>query len=347
MTTSTSPSSRVTLKDVAARAGVGAMSASVVLNGGAENVRVSPDTRQRILEAAQELGYKRNGSASQLKTGRFGSATLVLSTRPYHSSLLDGVLEAVHDELSANGLHLNIVRLPDDKLTDAEFVPHMLRQWNSDGLLLDYTHDVPAPLVALVERHRIPSVWMNVWREHDCARPDDEGAGRIATERLLDMGHRHVLYVTNSLNRKEHYSIAARRRGHEAALHAAGLAPSIFEANIEEAAQTFAKAQVLLAGSERPTAIMGYDPRHVLPFWQAAAIQRLSVPDELSLISFGPSLVEAFGQTFTQWRVPTQAMSRAAVQLLLHKIAQPDDLLPTRLIPFELQPGHTCAPPQM
>jgi DNA-binding LacI/PurR family transcriptional regulator len=78
---------RVTVKDVALHAGVQHASVCVVLNGAKSNTHVSEAARQRILVAAEELGYKRNGSMTAARTGRFDCAALLLSTDEFRSNL--------------------------------------------------------------------------------------------------------------------------------------------------------------------------------------------------------------------------------------------------------------------
>lgn len=75
----------ITMKDVARCAGVHHSSVLVVLNGSRSTAGISSITRQRILDAAEELGYRRNGSAHTIRTGRFGSAALLLSPKRSHS----------------------------------------------------------------------------------------------------------------------------------------------------------------------------------------------------------------------------------------------------------------------
>ena len=67
-------------------------------------------------------------------------------------------------------------------------MPRLLTEACSDGLLIDYTHAIPPALLALIERHRIPAVWINSRQPLDCVRPDDEAAGYDATRRLLERG---------------------------------------------------------------------------------------------------------------------------------------------------------------
>ena len=86
---------RVTLKDVAARAGVGHPTASTVLSNSGAGKYVSDETRQRVLRVADELGYQPNQSARTMKTGSFGSVAYVLSTDTSRSGTEEYLIESV------------------------------------------------------------------------------------------------------------------------------------------------------------------------------------------------------------------------------------------------------------
>lgn len=145
----------VTLKDVAARAGVGAMSVSAVLNGGGRGTRyVSDEARQRIEDAARELGYRRNGSAANIRNGRFGAVALLLSTEEIRSYVTSSLLAAIHDELAARDTHLVVTRIPDKDLIDSAFVPKILRELMVDGLIINYIERIPAHLIQMVREQR-------------------------------------------------------------------------------------------------------------------------------------------------------------------------------------------------
>jgi DNA-binding LacI/PurR family transcriptional regulator len=203
-----SASKRVTVKDVAARAGVGHPSVSVVLNGAKSGMHVAPATRQRILEAAAELDYRPNTSARAMKTGRFGCIGLLTSTEPRRYGVQAELQHGIHDELATHDLNLMLVQAPDASLTDEAVVPRLLREWMVDGLLIGYNVCVPPQMAEIIHRHHIPSVWLNAEQEFDSVRPDDEGGTYAATQHLLQLGHRRIAYV--SIARPIHYSVAAR-----------------------------------------------------------------------------------------------------------------------------------------
>jgi LacI family transcriptional regulator len=147
----------VTLKDVAARAGVGHPTASTVLSNSGSGKYVSDETRLRILRVADELGYQPNQSARTMKTGRFGSVAYLLSSETFRTGgTEDSLLHGIYDTLAEHDKHLMLVKLSDDFLTNETVMPRILREWTVDGLLVGLTTDVPPKMIELVRRHHIP-----------------------------------------------------------------------------------------------------------------------------------------------------------------------------------------------
>ena len=350
----------VTMSDVAQHAGVSRPTVSHVLNGRTEGVFVSEQTRNRVLEAAQILGYQANGAAKAMKSGNFGSVALLLSNRPNHSTLPAQVLNGIHDELARHDLHLSLFCLPDEQLTDAQQMPKILRQWMADGMIVDYTHDIPSRLFELIEGHKLPVVWFNVDRQWDTVRPDDYEAGRRAARHLLEQGHTRIAFLNHSHDRRflegaeapEHYSGRARFRGVADEMALAGLAPILEARRPDDDADIIARESVgrirEMLRREKPTAVVCYSTLN--PTLLAARDLGLEVPRDLSLVQFGApeicflGLRESVPRPTTGFSPCEYAMGRELVQMLLRKIADPTTKIPARTLAFEFQEGATTAP---
>ena len=331
----------VTLKQIAACAGVSPPAVSNILNAKAHLYR--PETRARVLQAAREMGYRANAAARATATGRFDSIALLLSTVPHRSSLFSGLVEGIHDGLAERDLHLTLARLPDEKLADRGYVPKILKQCLADGLLINYFDQIPPALVELVDAHRVPAVWINSRQEANCICPDDEDAARRATERLLGMGHRRVAFVNYSGD--THYSAAARYAGYAGAMRGAGLTPHSAREVIPRCDRIAAASRWLgVDAAERPTAVVAYSGTSAWPIREAAMAMSLSVPADLSLITFEDHPADEVGVRLDTMLVPEAAMGRAAVEMLLERIEHPDRPLPSRSLPFDFAPGDTATP---
>ncbi len=334
--------SPVTIKEIAQRTGLSMPTVCHVL--GSRGHKYRPETRERVLEAARELGYRLHSSARAMRTGRYGAVALLLSTVGSRSTLPGSQLDAIHDALAEQDLHLTLTKVPDEKLTSEGFVPKILRQSMVDGLLLNYFADIPQRMVDLIHRHDIPSVWINSKQESDCVYPDDRDVGRRATEHLLRLGHRHIAYVDHPIS--HHYSAVDRRQGYQDAMKQAGLSPRLLPLERPESTTPAAREAGWLKMPERPTAVIAYAPPVAQALVYAALAQGLRVPEDLSVVSFSYEPVHFITVSIATWIVPSHDMGRTAVQMLVSKMEEPGLTLPPRVIPFRLlEEGATIAPP--
>ncbi len=333
----------VTIKDIARQCGVSRQSVSYALTG---TGRLSAQTRERIIHVARELGYRPNSIARTMRTGRFGAATLLLSSEAGSSHVPSPLLDGIHDALQANDMHLTIARLGQQ---GDDYAPKLIREWASDGLLVNFMHDVSPAVGELVERYSIPTIWYNASRESDCIGPNDAEATQTATTRLIELGHRRITMIvyqdTNELARP-HFSVHDRWRGYDSIMSGAGLTPDAYP-NEEPVSDedSVAFSLELLRRADRPTAVITYGQKEFCATMRAAGIVGLRVPDDLSVVTFsggGPER-EILGATHVF--MPTYKMGREAVNMLLKKIDDPNTNLPRQVLECPWHEGKTIAPP--
>ncbi len=340
----------VTLREIARESGVSATVASLVLNSKGQRFR--PETRRRVLRVARKLHYRPNASARSVATGRFGCIALLLSTNRFYSNLPPSLLDGVQHELGRRDMHLTIAQLPDERLTSDGVVPKILREWFSDGLLINYHFHIPEQMIGLIRSHEVPSVWINAKMPADCVYPDDFGAGRHVAEHMIGLGHRRIAYVDYSHGEASmagaHYSAADRCAGYDRAMRQAGLAPRVIRGEglsvpyVERQAYTAA----WLGGDARPTAVISYGADGIGVVAVAAAAAGLDVPRDLTLATFSDRAEHFLGGTIATVLVPQFETGREAVRMLLRKIDEPGRALQSKKVAFEFDPGTTCAPPR-
>jgi LacI family transcriptional regulator len=341
----------VTIKEIARITGLSVPTVGNVL--GRSAARYSAETRRRVREAAQELGYRPNSSARAMRQGKFGCAALILSRSRQHSHIPPGLLDGLDDELLRHDMHLTITRLSDEELSQDEFVPKVLRQHMADGMIVNYTHRIPAGMLELIHAHHTPAVWLNAKLKEDCVYPDDFAAARSATADLLKLGHRRVALVhvvarlgqegTFDSNRWQmHYSAIDRAAGYAQAMRDGGLEPRVLshEHFIEEN-ETMSRCLALLSGERRPTAVLAYSEYEALALATAARIAGLEMPRDLSMVMFAPSPTWMAGYEVSAVAVPTEEMGRRAVQMLLRKLQEPDGGCAPEPIAYKLDGGNT------
>lgn len=338
----------VTIKQVAARSGLSVPTVSHVLSGRGDTYREA--TRRRVMQAAQDLGYRPNGFARAIRSGRFNAVALLLSTTSHRSSVFVDMLDGIQDALIAQEMRLTLAKLPDEKLTRRGHVPRVLREWSCDGLLINYNTAIPQALIEQIADYGVASIWINSKQQADCVYPNDFDAGRRATRRLLELGHRRIAWVCYAPHSPDnlgpaHYSVADRRAGYLDAMHHAGLTPQCID-QVVPPAQRAAYSQGWLEQPDRPTAIVTYSAEMAWPaLYVATAHLGLKVPRDLSAITFEESLATEMGLAVDTLLIPEYAVGHTATQMLLEKIKAPDYRLPPQPLPFGFEPGASCAPP--
>ena len=336
----------VTQKQIADHLGLSPQAVNFALGRRAN--QVSAETRRRVMEAARRLGYRTNAAAQAVSTGRFNAVGLLMSRHHCQSTLFGHMLRGLHDALDARSIHLTVNFVDDDRLTSDDDLPKILGQSMVDGLLLNYTHAIPPRMADLIRRHRLPAVWINSRQPANCVYPDDEGAAATATRRLLDAGHRRIMYLALTAAVEDaaepHYSHAARRDGYEKAMRDAGHEPL---ALLESHRLTFEKpvraAKRILTADARPTAVVAYCRHDTDALSLAAAELGLKIGRDLSLITFEQDQ-PLVGPKIDTMRLPELAVGQAAGAMLLDRLDDPAADQPAVAVPMIETPGHTVWP---
>ena len=343
---------RVTLKDVAGKAGVSIVTASRVLNGSATPIPLSEATRKRVHAAAERLGYRPNPHARSIRTGRHDRVALLESTEAIRSVAPREMIWAIEDALAKRDMHLTMARLPDDKLVSEEFMFKLLARWSADGLIIHYTQAIPAGLQRMIARYSLPAVWINSKQAHDCVHPDDFGGARQITRRLIDLGHTRIAYadyygMPRTGKATAHYSAPDRRDGYIKEMRAAKLKPTVLcEGTSPGDGALVAFSKTWLSKKTRPTAVVTYGPHAAVPIIHAAALCGITVPDDLSVATFNDDVLRALDHAVTAARIPSDACGRAAVEMLCSKLDAPRKQHKTIAFPMTVLDGTTCVRPR-
>lgn len=211
------PTRRPTMRDVADRAGVSFKTVSRVVN---EEGSVSPDLVERVGAAIRDLGYRPDGRARHLRQGASTGAIgfiLVDVANPFFSSILRGIEEVAraHDTLVLAGSTDGLTDR-QDQLVDA-FVSRRV-----DGLIVVPSGSGVGALKTELERGT-PIVFLDLEPDElvvDLVRSDHLGGARLATQHLLDQGHRDIAFIGDD---PTIFSAGCRLDGFLTAMEAAGI----------------------------------------------------------------------------------------------------------------------------
>jgi len=333
-----------TMKQIAEHLGLSLPTVSQVLNNRGQ---LRPETRKRVLKAAEKLGYRPNTAAKAISTGRFNCIALLLGADPLSGYLNRDMIEGIHDALAERNMHLNITKLPDQKLTDDGYVPKMLRESMADGMLINYKANIPPRMVELIEEDRLPAIWMYSKRPSDCVFNDNISGARQATEHLINLGHKRIAYIDYSYGQRRRvdpeYAVKDRHESYLATMNEAGLEP--IEILGCRDSDWLAASTRWLQAPNRPTAVITYFINKAWPVLLAAKSLGLSVPGDLSILSFSAQLPFDIGLPVTSMVFSGDELGRIAVEMVLEKIANPGKPVESRCTHFTLQPGATVGPP--
>jgi len=329
------PRRRVSMADVAARAGVSGQTVSRVVNG---SPRVDPATRARIEQAMAVLGYRPHRAARALRTGRTQTVGLVATSLAQVGN--SRMLQAVADAAAARSYALVVVTIRPDEGIAGAF--ERLRDQGVDGAIvlneatvLAREADAPVGLELVVvdspEDGRFPSV-----------QADHRGGAGTATAHLLAEGHDTVWHVAGP---GHSFAATERERGWRDALTAAGrVVPEVLRgdwtAESGYAAGRMLAETALGIAAPGVTAVFVGNDQMALGVLRAFADRGLDVPGDVSVIGFD-DLAEAaqFRPPLTTVRQDFDAIGERALGLLVDRIerAAPGNEHPDAvLIPTEL-----------
>jgi LacI family transcriptional regulator len=319
---------RVSIKDVAAAAGVSATTVSHVLNE-VPGKRVSESTRGRVQAAAADLAYRPSSIARGLRLQRSFTLALVsdeIATTPYAGRMILGAQEAA----SKHGWLLMLVNTSRDRELEQREVGSLLQR-QVDGILYATMYHRLVEVPALLSG--TPTVLLDA-RSADglvsSVAPDEVAGGRAAVQELLDAGHTRIGFVT-SLDVVP--ATHGRLRGYREALAEAGV-PFDAQLVVADTASNshggLRAALVLLGRPDPPTALFCYNDRMAMGAYQAAAELGLRIPGDLSIVGFDDLEIIADGLRpgLTTVALPHYEMGVWAVEQILREIDEEAPLIP-------------------
>lgn len=324
---------KLTLKDIAKNTGISAPAVSLILNG---RGRYADKTRKRVMNMAQQMGYRPNTSARATRTGRFGSVAVLQGTHPFRSMLPPKLLNGYSQALEDLDMGMSFTRVSDEQIQDAATLPRLLRERSCDGYLVNYNTLIPDALERIIEQHRLPAVWVNSKHPADCVYHDDYQAASFATEQFIAQGHRRIAYMHRcylAINDQTavHYSDRDRYAGYCDAMTQAGLEPDLrvgsdashpnHSLSTQEASQW---ATQWMRQSNHPTAVLVYQKDNAMVLFSAATLAGLKVGEDICMHTFANQAINKWGIPMSTSELQQEQAGVQAVAMLSSKLASPD-----------------------
>ncbi|MBZ4665286.1 LacI family DNA-binding transcriptional regulator [Mahella sp.] len=325
----------VTIKDVAKKAGVSISTASYALNNSGP---VSAETKERVIRAAEELKYRPNGNARDLKSSKTNTIGLIVSdlAGPFFSELIRGVQEATlaggYDLMALSaigGFDSTAAKFLKEKRTDAMVIfAHNL----DDSLIKSAARqDMP---IALLDRRSSGKYIINI-------EVDNFNGAYKAVEYLISLGYSKIAYISGS---DDSYDNIKRFDGYKAALKAYGIeyTPKLYyNGNFVESGG-YQAAKLMLFQNDLPQAIFAANDEMAIGAMEAFDEAGLKVGRDIAIIGFDDiRLAQYVNPPLTTIKQPVYEMGCLAVRLLMQAL-QGDFPNEEIILPAELIIRKSC-----
>ncbi len=314
---------RVTMHDIARAAGCSQPTVSFVLNGN-DAVKISPATKQRVWDAARDLGYH-----SQSNTvGKGGRPTVPHADGPIGfivdslaSSLqcvnaFDGIMEAV----KATGNIVLLAETQNDPVQEPKVIQHLLNQ-NVIAIVYAcvFTREVRVP--DLLRNTNTPVYLLNCYTDDlsfPAVIPGEVAGGHTATNALINAGHRRIGTITGELFM---HCADGRLTGYRNALASADLpfAEELVVTGNWLPSSGYEATYKLMSLSKPPTAIFCQNDRMAVGCYEALKEMRLAIPEDVSVIGFDDDeIARHVSPPLTTMNLADRAMGRWVIEQLFH-----------------------------
>ena len=330
---------RVTSQDVANLAGVSRTTVSLVLNN-VEGISISPETRQKVRDAAEELGYIPNATAQALATRRARAIGLVMTRSPHHiasDTFLPQILSGLLEVIKQHQLRL-LIESVESEHQDRVYL-ELARAKHIDGMIL-LTPRIDDAAIKRLEEIDTSTVVMGKLADSNLysVDVDNQLAARKATQYLIDIGHTQIACISNA---QSSFSSAYERvLGYKDALIASGIPPDdeLIQYADFDPQSGFACMRTLLASGKKFTAVFVASDNVAMGVKSALRKAGLRIPEDVSIMGFDDIPWARYSDPpLTTIRLPAQKLASEACLLLLDlmKGSEPEErnmVLDTELV---------------
>ncbi len=282
------------------------------------NLNFRPETQQKVLQAAQELGYVPSIMARALRTNRTMTIGVVLAF--LNDELSVRITRGIHEVATERGYGLLIGDSEQDARLERQVI-EQFRQHHVDGII--FVDSWTDPAVYLDDESCPPTIFAQLRQlpgERNCIGADDVRGGYDATRHLLDLGYRKVGCISGP----EHWASAVERlKGYKKACDDYGLPhdPSLIEFSDWEISSGVKATHQLLNRHPEIDAIFASNDLMAAGCIQAATSRGLRVPQDLALVGHDDrDLAGALTPPLTSFAYPLSQIGQKAAHLLIDRL---------------------------
>jgi DNA-binding LacI/PurR family transcriptional regulator len=339
---------RVTSKDVARLAGVSRTTVSFVLNNVA-SAQISPETRQKVLQAAIELGYVPDAAAQSLASGRSKIIGLVLNRSPHHfvtDAYITQVLNVLVVEARKHDMRL-LLEIVEDSHPKETYLNLAISK-RIDGIIFSGPRFDDLALQTLFE-YGFPTVVMGklpgtLFPYIDI---DNRAAAYQAVAHLLKLGHTRIACITNAA--LSYTAAVERLQGYRDALqdYHVPYDPALVRHGDFDPESGFVQMSSLLQQRPLPTAVFAASDVVAMGVIAAIKEHRLAIPGDIALVGFDDvPLARYLDPPLTTIRLPTARMAQMASDMVIDLIHRKEPKEKYVLLDTELVIRKSCGAAQ-
>jgi len=322
---------------VAESAGVSVNTASRAINSKSD---INEETKKRVLQVAQELGYVRNATAVALRTRKTGTIGVVIADNrnPFYAELLNGIEVAAREK----NYHIILANTQRDYKKEEEAINLLLTK-RVDGLLITPVQDKDEDIKNLLDAN-IPFVvvgrdFENI--EIDAVFNDEVKGGFLATEYLIKKGHKRIALVDGFIYKSP---AKGRLEGYKKALNKYRISLdesliSVGDINIEDG---YERTKQMLEKNLDFTAIFTYNDMMAFGSMQAIKEKGLRIPEDIGLVGYDDiQFSSLISPSLTTIRLKKQELGIESVKLLFSRINKEHKKTKKIMLDVELQIRET------
>lgn len=320
---------RPSMADVARHAGVSSQTVSRVSNG---HTNVDPQTRERVIASMRALGYRPNGAARALRSGRFHTIGVIMFNLNTFGNMR--TLEGIATEASRRNYSVVLIPVPDPTLGRVSGAYTRLSEEAVDGVvivfeahLLDHAEITlpPGLPVVVIDSHAGPNF--------SFVDTDQALGARQATEHLLSLGHRQVWHIAGP---PESFSAMHRAESWRQTLERAGIEPPAVLYG-DWSAESGYRHGLELGRRADVTAVFVANDQMALGAMRALHELGREIPGEISIVGFDDiDEAQSFWPPLTTVRQDFGAVGRLSIQAVLSKVANAEANDQVAMVPTEL-----------
>jgi len=307
----------VSMKDVAALAKVSVGTISNVLN---KPDVVSPETRRRVLDAIDKLGWVRNESARQLRAGRSASIGLVVMdiANPFFSDMARGVEEVA----TAAGFSVLLSDSAHDPARERAALD-LYQQLRVRGVILaPVSHNSDRELAHRLDMPVVLADHATAYHDACTVSVDDFAGGQLAAAHLLERGHRRLAAVGGAADIPQ---VRDRRDGVSRAVLLGDPEATLLTISTERldiaAGRSAAATIVAMPDDERPTGVFALNDLVAIGLLQGMVTAKVAVPEEICIVGYDDiEFAAAAAVPLSSISQPRAELGRRAAELLLAEI---------------------------